>query len=144
MRSSPNANRLSQIHSFLCMYCYIHCMYCYIHCMYVAHLLYLLVCGWTFWIFACLGGCKQCPGEKWGAPVFLKDDFPWMFAQDAGCQITSSLLKPHLLPFCCCCCCFFPAAVSTLLSQQQCGKVPFPPGTLQHLLIVDFMLTAVR
>ena len=42
MWSSPDPNRLSQIPSSLCMYCYIHCV-----C--VARLLYPLLCGWAFW-----------------------------------------------------------------------------------------------
>ena len=168
-------------------------MYVLLHTLYVCSTPSVSVGVWMDVLeFACLGCCKQCPGKKWGAPVFLKDDFSLDVRLGVGVpDHRHSCFSPwsHICSFCCCC--LFIVAVSTFLGrrrwhplqcsclgipwteepgglpsmgshrvghdwrdlaaaaalyfpQKQCGKLPFPPGTLQHLLIVDFMLTALR
>ena len=41
------------------------------HWMYKPHLLFAFICQWTFSLFPCLGSCKQCCSEHWGACVLL-------------------------------------------------------------------------
>ena len=40
------------------------------HCITVAHLLYPFLCWWTLRLLPCLGYCKQCCYEHWGACMF--------------------------------------------------------------------------
>ena len=39
-------------------------------CIYVPHLLYPFLCWWTFRLLPCLGYCKWCCNEHWGALPF--------------------------------------------------------------------------
>ena len=43
------------------------------HCMYVLHLLYPILCQWTFRVLPCLGCCKEYCNEKW---VFKNKTLP--------------------------------------------------------------------
>ena len=51
-----------------------------IHCIYVPHLLYPLLCWWTFTWFPCLGYCKLCCHEHWSACIFWNYVFLWVYA----------------------------------------------------------------
>ena len=51
------------------------------------HLLYPFICRWTFRLLPCLGYCKQCCNEHWGACIFLKYGFLRIYAQEWDCWI---------------------------------------------------------
>ena len=56
------------------------------HCIYV-HLPYPFLCQWTFRLFPCLGSCKQCGNEHWGACIFSYHVFRWTYAQEWDCRV---------------------------------------------------------
>ena len=49
---------------------------------YVPHLPYPFPCWWAFRWLPCLGHCKQCCSEHWGAYVLLDHVFLWIYAQE--------------------------------------------------------------
>ena len=55
------------------------------HC--VPYLLYPFICRWTFRWLPCLGCCKQCCSEHWGARIFLNCGFLQIRAQEWDCRI---------------------------------------------------------
>ena len=51
-----------------------------LHCVCVPHILYPFLCQWTFeFLPPCLGYCKHCCNEHWGACIFSKYDFLWIY-----------------------------------------------------------------
>ena len=52
---------------------------------YVPHLLYPLICWWTFRWFPRLSYCEECCYEHRGARIFLNQNFVWIYAQN--CQL---------------------------------------------------------
>ena len=44
-------------------------------CVCTPHLLYSLICQWTFMLLPCLGYCKQHCSEHWGACILLNRGF---------------------------------------------------------------------
>ena len=63
-------------------------------CMYSPHLLYAVLCQWTFRLFPCLGHCEQCCCEHRGACVLLNYSFFQIQTREQGCWI---LWPPFLL-----------------------------------------------
>ena len=47
--------------------------------MYVPHILYPFLCWWAFRLLPCLGCCKQCCNELWGACMLLVHVFLWIY-----------------------------------------------------------------
>ena len=70
--------------TYMCV-CVCGCMYVYIK----PHLLYLFICQWTFRLLPCLGYCKQCCYEYWGACIFSNQSLHlfWVYAQEWDCWI---------------------------------------------------------
>ena len=68
------------------------------HCIHVLHLLYPSLCWWTFRLLPCLGYCKQCCNEHWGACTLLDHVFLWIYAQKWHCSIFSFLRNLHTIP----------------------------------------------
>ena len=60
---------------------------CRFHCVYVPHLLHPFICYWTFRLLPCLGYCKQCCNEHWGACILLDHVFLWIYAQEWDCRV---------------------------------------------------------
>ena len=55
--------------------------------MYVPSLLYPLICPCLFRLLPCLGCCKQCCHERWGACIVLNHNFLWINVQDWDCRV---------------------------------------------------------
>ena len=62
---------------------FVFCVYAYIH------LLYPFICRWTFRLLPCLGYCKQCRFEHWGACFFSNQSLHLfqIYAQEWDCWI---------------------------------------------------------
>ena len=57
---------------------------------------YPFPCWWTFRLLPCLGYCKECCSEHWGAGSFSNYGFPWIYAQEWDCRIISNSIFSFL------------------------------------------------
>ena len=68
---------------------------------YIYHHLYPFICRWTFKLLLCLGSCKPCCNEHWGAFIFLNESFLQILAKEWGYRIQklSSIIRSSLFIF---------------------------------------------
>ena len=96
-------------------------------CVCVSHLLCPFLCGWAFRLLPCLGSCKQCCSEHWGACTFSDYSFVQIHAQEWG--HTVALYLVFLINLCT----DLDSDCTDLQSHQQ-FRTSVHTRPLQHLL----------
>ena len=104
------------------------------------HLLYPLICWWTFSLFPCLGYCRLCCYKHRGAWMFSRCSFiPYICLGMQLLDHTESLLFVFLRKFHT----VFHNGSISLHSSNSVRGFPSSPHPLQHLWLVSCLMMAI-